>query len=80
MAARDTYVPQTDQVHTPSRLRAMNETQHRVLGHIHALLLDSKQRHPDDAIVSMMLEHDDQKLREQAAWAVEEAWNREAAA
>lgn len=79
MAARDTYVPQTDQVHAPARLRAINETQHRVLGHIYALLLNSNQRYPDDAIVSIMLEHEDQKLREQTAWAFEEAWNREAA-
>lgn len=76
VAARGTYVPQTDQVHAPSRLRAINEIQHRVLGHIYALLLDSKQRYPDDTMVSIMLEHDDQQLREQAAWAFDEAWNR----
>jgi len=75
--ARDTYVPQADQVHTPSRLRAINETQHRVLGHIY-LLINSEQRYPDDAIVQIMLEHDDQLLTKQAARAFEEAWNSEA--
>ena len=74
--ARDTYVPQTDQVHTPSRLRAINEIQHRVLGHIYALLTDSDQRYPDDVIVQIMLEHDDRLLRAQTSRAFEEAWAR----
>ena len=74
--ARDTYVPQTDQVHTPSRLRAINEIQHRVLGHIYSLLINSEQRYPDEVIVKIMLEHDDHQLRAQTSRAFEEAWTR----
>jgi hypothetical protein len=74
--ARDTYVPQTDQVHTPSRLRAINEIQHRVLGHIYSLLINSDQRYPNDVIVQIMLEHDDRLLRMQTSRAFEEAWAR----
>jgi hypothetical protein len=73
---RDTYVPQTDQVHAPSRLRAINEIQHRVLGHIYSLLTNSDQRYPDDVIVQIMLEHDDRLLRAQTSRAFEEAWVR----
>ena len=73
IAARDTYVPNSDKVRAPELLRAINETQHRVFGHIHALLVTSKWRYPDDTIVSIMLEHEDEHLRAQAAWAFEDA-------
>jgi len=73
IAARDTYVPQTDQLNAPERLRAINELQHRVLGHIQALLTASGWRYPDDVIVSIMLEHQDPHLRAQALWAFEDA-------
>lgn len=73
LVARDTYVPGSDRVHAPERLRRLNETQHRVFGHLLALLSASKWRYPDDAIVSIMLEHDDDYLRSQVAWAFEDA-------
>ena len=79
IAARDTFVPQTDGVHAPGRLRTLSECQHRVFGHLYALMTTSEWRYPDDAIVSIMLEHDDQHLRAQAAWAFKEALEREAA-
>lgn len=72
--ARDTYVPQADRLHTPARLRAINEIQHRVLGHIYSLLSNSDQRYPDDVMVQIMLEHDDQLLKAQTSRAFAEAW------
>lgn len=73
IAARDTFIPQADGVHAPERLRRLSETQHRVFGHMHALMTASEWRYPDDAIVSIMLEHDDPHLAAQAAWAFEDA-------
>src|SRR5262245_40883744 len=71
IVARDTYDFQASTVRAPERLRAINEIQHRVLGHIQAMLTDSEWRYPDDALVSIFLEHDDQHLQRQAAWAFE---------
>jgi hypothetical protein len=73
VAARDTFIPQSDGVRAPERLRRLSETQHRVFGHMYALMTTSEWRYPDDAIVSIMLEHDDHHLRAQAAWAFQEA-------
>jgi hypothetical protein len=73
IAARDTYDFQAPTVRSPERLRAINEIQHRVLSHILALLVNGEWRYPDDALVSIMLEHDDEHLRRQAAWAFEDA-------
>jgi hypothetical protein len=76
IAARDTYDFQAPTVHAPERLRAINEIQHRVLGHIHALLAQSEWRYSDDALISILLEHDDQHLQRQAAWAFDDAMKR----
>jgi hypothetical protein len=76
VAARDTYDFQAPTVRAPERLRALNEIQHRVLSHIHALLAQGEWRYPDDTLVSIFLEHADQHLQRQAMWAFEDAMKR----
>lgn len=74
IAARDAYDPGAPGgVWDPERLRAINEIQHRILGHIHALLLKSEQRYPDDVLVSIMLGSDDQRIHPDALWAFKDA-------
>ena len=79
IAARDTFVPQADGVHAPERLRLISECQHRIFDHMSALMNTSEWRRPDETIVSILLDHTDQKLKSQAAWAFEEALDRSAA-
>ena len=76
MAARDTFAPQADGVHAPERLRLLSECQHRVFGHMYDLMTSPERRRPDEAIVSIILDHRDQHVRSQAAWAFEEALER----
>jgi hypothetical protein len=73
IAARDTFVPQADGVLAPERLRMISECQHRIFGHMYDLMTPSEWRRPDETIVSIILDHSDQHLRSQAAWAFEEA-------
>ena len=49
--ARGTYVPQTDDIADPLRLRQLNEVQHRVTGHMRDLISSNTTRYPDDVIV-----------------------------
>ena len=79
IAARGTFVPQADGVHAPERLRLISECLHRIFDHMSALMAISERRRPDETIVSIMLDHTDQQLRSQAAWAFEEALSRSAA-
>jgi hypothetical protein len=74
IAARDTYEFQAPGVRAPQRLRDINEIQHRVFAHIAKLLTDDAGRYPDDVLLSIMIEHDDQHLTAQALWALEEAF------
>lgn len=73
IAARDTYEFQASGVIAPERLRAINEIQHRVLAHIHSLLTNGEWKYPDDALVSIMLDHDDKHLHDQAMWVFQDA-------
>jgi len=79
IAARGTFVPQADGVHAPERLRLISECMHRIFDHMAALMDMSERRRPDETIVLIMLDHTDQQLRSQAAWAFEEALGRGAA-
>src|SRR5262245_50841317 len=64
--ARDTYAVGADGLTHPSRLRIMNEIQHRVTSVLIALRRDEAQRYPDDVLVRMMLEHpEDVELQRQ---------------
>jgi hypothetical protein len=76
IAARDTYDFQSQRVLAPERLRAINEVQHRVFGHITALLGNQSERYPDSSIVSIMLEHTDRQLRAEAERAFQDALRR----
>jgi hypothetical protein len=79
IAARDTYEFQAPGVRAPERLRSINEIQHRVLAHILALITQNACRYPDETLLSIALEHDDDHLRAQALWALEDDLNRQAA-
>jgi hypothetical protein len=55
--ARDTYDPESDGVTNPSRLRSINEIQHRVIGFVLALMTNNPNRYPDDVLVQIILDH-----------------------
>ena len=57
IVARDTYEYGEDGVTHPSRLRRINEVQHRVVSFVIALRQNDAQRYPDDVLVRIMLEH-----------------------
>jgi hypothetical protein len=78
VAARETYEFQASGVVAPERLRRINEIQHRVLGHVIALLENSSQRYPDDAIVRIVLaaSDTDPRVASMAAWAFQHALER----
>jgi hypothetical protein len=64
--ARDTYQAGTLGLLHPARLRAINEVQHRITAHVLALLRNDADRYPDDVLVNIILEHDDDlELRRQ---------------
>src|SRR5256885_16509032 len=55
VAARDTYVPGTDAIANPMRLRAFNELLHRVSSHQRDILADAADRFPDDVFFEMLI-------------------------
>jgi hypothetical protein len=64
--ARDTYEVGGEGLTQPSRLRRMNEVQHRILGFLIALRTQGAKRYPDDVLVRVILEHaDDLALQQQ---------------
>jgi hypothetical protein len=64
--ARDTYEVGEEGLTHPSRLRRINEVQHRILGYIIALRKQGAKRYPDDVLVQVILEHaDDLALQQQ---------------
>ena len=75
IAARDTYVVGAPGLTAPDRLRAINETQHRVLGHIDALLTNRRDRYPDDVIIGILLTHEDESLRAQAKMSLDRSFS-----
>ena len=77
IAARDTYEVQSPGVRAPQRLRDINEIQHRVFGHISALLTGEREsRYPDDTLLSILLEHGDDELRAQTVRSLRDAIER----
>ena len=53
ISARDTYVIQSDAVAMPTRLRGINEIQHKILGQ--ALnLLSNRNKYPSDVFVGVL--------------------------
>jgi hypothetical protein len=69
VVARDTYEPGSLDLRDPQRLRRLNEIQHRVTGHLRALLADDPHRYPDDVLVAIILDEDDPELAGQVAYA-----------
>ncbi len=57
--ARDTYEVGGEGLTQPSRLRRMNEVQHRVMGFLLALMKQEVKRYPDDVFLRLLLEHPD---------------------
>ena len=55
--ARETYAVGEDGLTNPSRLRIINEIQHRVTGFLVALCKHNVKRYPDDVLVRLLLEH-----------------------
>lgn len=77
IAARDTYDVQAPGVRAPERLRAINELQHQILGHIVALMNAEASRYPDDVLLAIVLEDDDDEgWRAQVRQAFTHALNR----
>lgn len=60
--ARGTYIPQTEDIADPRRLRLLNEIQHRVTGHMCHLISGNTKRYPDDVIVRIIVAEDDEEL------------------
>lgn len=64
--ARDTYEDGGEAVAHPTRLRRINEVQHRVISSLIALTQPQVQRYPDAVLLRMLLEHtDDLHLQKQ---------------
>jgi hypothetical protein len=55
--ARDSYAVGEDGLTNPSRLRIMNEIQHRVTGCLMALRKHDPKRYPDDVLARILLDH-----------------------
>jgi hypothetical protein len=71
--ARDTYAVEEEGLTNPSRLRLMNEIQHRVTGALLALYKKDAKRYPDDILVKILLDHpEDLDLQRQ----LQETWRR----
>jgi hypothetical protein len=60
--ARGTYIPQTEDIADPRRLRLLNEVQHRVTDHMRHLIARNLKRYPDDVIVRIIIAADDAEL------------------
>jgi hypothetical protein len=55
--ARNSYAVGEDGLTNPSRLRIMNEIQHRVTGCLIALRKHDPKRYPDEVLVRIILDH-----------------------
>ena len=56
IVARDSYLPQTEEVSHPAHLRAINELQHQILSYLHALAGDESGLYPDNVLVAFILD------------------------
>jgi hypothetical protein len=69
--ARGTYEVGGEGVTEPSRLRLINEVQHRITDFLRALVQHDPRRYPDDVLMKIVLEHpDDLDLQQQVQEAV----------
>jgi hypothetical protein len=71
--ARDTYAVGEESLTNPSRLRIINELQHRVTSFLIALTKNEAKRYPDDVLLRILLEHpEDPDLQQQ----LQETWGK----
>jgi hypothetical protein len=54
--ARAAYVPGTEDLNDPARLRRINELQHQLSGFLMKLLSNDVERYPDDVFVRILVE------------------------
>ncbi|HEY4330293.1 MAG TPA: hypothetical protein VGN88_11200 [Phycisphaerae bacterium] len=54
--ARDTYIPGTQAVADPVRLRGFNEIEHRVCGQLRAILNSVEERYSDEGFFGMLVD------------------------
>jgi hypothetical protein len=57
IVARDTYDPGQDGLINPTRMRVINEIQHRISAYLVALKQDDAKPEPDDVLMRIVLEH-----------------------
>lgn len=57
MEGRSTYEAGTEGVLEPAKLRWVNEAEHRVFAHLRDLLSGTANRHPDEVIADILIEH-----------------------
>lgn len=62
IVARGTYVPGTEEVADPPRLRRLNEVQHLVVGQLIKLLDKNPKRYPDEVLIQGFWEYNDPDL------------------
>ena len=74
--ARSTYVPGTDDVADPQRLRILNEIQHRVSGNVLARLRNDPNRYPDDVLARIIMGDNDPVWGERMLTVFERAMSR----
>jgi hypothetical protein len=67
LVGREAYEPGTTALRHPRRLREVNEVQHRVSSHIRALLAADPNRYPDDVLIPIFLDGEDEEFRSQVA-------------
>jgi hypothetical protein len=66
LVARDSYEVGQDGLTNPQRVRRVNEVQHRVGAYLLALMRNNPNRYPDDVLVRIVLEHqNDEELGRQ---------------
>ncbi len=57
IAARATYVPQSDDIDDPAAIRHINEATHRVTSQLTKMIESESERYPDDVLITMILAH-----------------------
>jgi hypothetical protein len=56
IAARETYVPQSNEIAKPFELRGCNELQHQLMGHLLKLIDNNTARYPDELFIQILFE------------------------
>ncbi len=79
IAARDTYVPQTEELSKPRQLRRINELQHRILACQYELLTGRESESFQRSIAQLVLDQPERDFRDLVGWAWRDAKNRDAA-